>query len=487
MGKRQIGELEPSELVITIIISELATIPMQDREYPLLNIVIAVTVLISLEIFSAAISVKSRTAERVLAGQYNIIVENGVINQCEMKKAQLTISELYEEIRQNGAMDINDVKSGSLEYWLNDGSRKKTAKLSEGCAYILNGRVITAGISDAFKPGAGRVVLADNNNDNVYDVAYVERYSYIMVKSYDPVSETIRDTYHSDFTLNVSEAVCIVKNLDGENADILDIAPGNIYRVIKSADGGYMSLVQIEGEEFTEEEITSKAFEKYSQLDSFGRCGKAVACLGRETMPTEERGEIGMINPSGWHLKKYDCVDGKYLYNRCHLIGFQLSGENANDKNLITGTRYLNIEGMLPFENEVAEYIEKTNNHVMYRVTPVFQGENLLCKGVKMEAYSVEDNGKGVCFNVFCYNAQPSIKIDYGTGESYLTATTTTQIVSDSQDDKEINFILNIKSKKYHSPTCPSINKMAEKNKKAYTGTKADLINNGYTPCQVCN
>ena len=149
-------------------------------------------------------------------------------------------------------MDINDVKSGSLEYWLNDGSRKKTAKLSEGCAYILNGRVITAGISDAFKPGAGRVVLADNNNDNVYDVAYVERYSYIMVKSYDPVSETIRDTYHSDFTLNVSEAVCIVKNLDGENVDILDIAPGNIYRVIKSADGGYMSLVQIEGEEFTD-------------------------------------------------------------------------------------------------------------------------------------------------------------------------------------------------------------------------------------------
>lgn len=239
--------------------------------------------------------------------------------------------------------------------------------------------------------------------------------------------------------------------------------------------------------EFTEEEITSKAFEKYSQLDSLGRCGKAVACLGRETMPTEERGEIGMIKPSGWHLKKYDCVDGKYLYNRCHLIGFQLSGENANDKNLITGTRYLNIEGMLPFENEVAEYIEKTNNHVMYRVTPVFQGENLLCKGVKMEAYSVEDNGKGVCFNVFCYNAQPSIKIDYETGESYLTATTTTQIVSDSQDDKEINFILNIKSKKYHSPTCPSINKMAEKNKKAYTGTKADLINNGYTPCQICN
>lgn len=239
--------------------------------------------------------------------------------------------------------------------------------------------------------------------------------------------------------------------------------------------------------EFTDNEITTKAFEKYSELDYLGRCGKAVACLGRETMPTEERGEIGMIKPSGWHLKKYDCVDGKYLYNRCHLIGFQLSGENANDKNLITGTRYLNIEGMLPFENMVDDYIEQTGNHVMYRVTPIFQGENLLCKGVKIEAFSVEDNGKGVCFNVFCYNAQPSIKIDYETGESYLTATTTTQVDSDSQDAEKVNYILNIKSKKYHSPTCSSINKMAEKNKKDYTGTKADLINDGYTPCQICN
>ena len=143
-------------------------------------------------------------------------------------------------------------------------------------------------------------------------------------------------------------------------------------------------------------------------------------------MPTEERGEIGMIKPSGWKTKKYDCVDGKYLYNRCHLIGFQLSGENANEKNLITGTRELNISGMLPFENLVADYIKETNNHVMYRVTPLFKGNNLLCNGVQIEAFSVEDNGKGVSFNVFCYNAQPSIKINYETGESYLLATTTT-------------------------------------------------------------
>ncbi len=237
--------------------------------------------------------------------------------------------------------------------------------------------------------------------------------------------------------------------------------------------------------EFTNAEITEEAFESYSNLDYRGRCGVAFACLGRETMPTEERGEIGMIKPSGWHLKKYDCVDGKYLYNRCHLIGFQLSAENANDKNLITGTRYLNIQGMLPFENMVADYIDETNNHVMYRVTPVFEGENLLCKGVKMEGYSVEDKGKGICFNVFCYNAQPSVKIDYETGESCLivkpTETTTT-----NTEKIEVTYILNINSKKFHSPDCSSVGKMAEKNKREFNGDRSELINNGYEPCKSC-
>lgn len=239
--------------------------------------------------------------------------------------------------------------------------------------------------------------------------------------------------------------------------------------------------------EFTESEITTKAFEKYSELDNLSRCGVAFACLGIETMPTEERGEIGMIKPSGWHLKKYDCVDGKYLYNRCHLIGFQLSGENANDKNLITGTRYLNIEGMLPFENMVDDYIEETNNHVMYRVTPIFEGDNLLCKGVKMEAYSVEDNGKGISFNVFCYNTQPSIKIDYKTGESYLIVTpTTTPETSNSESNIEATYILNTNSKKFHTPSCSSVNKMSDKNKQSFTGDKNDLIAQGYSACGIC-
>ena len=221
--------------------------------------------------------------------------------------------------------------------------------------------------------------------------------------------------------------------------------------------------------EFTESEITSRAFERYSELDSLGRCGVAFACLGLETMPQEERGEIGMIKPSGWHLKKYDCVDGKYLYNRCHLKGFQLSGENANDRNLITGTRYLNIEGMLPFENMVDDYIEKTNNHVIYRVTPIFEGDNLLCKGVKMEAHSVEDGGKGISFNVFCYNAQPSIKINYKTGESYLMATTTAGTTNKSEDNKDATYILNTNSKKFHYPSCSSVNNMSSKNRKEYS------------------
>ena len=169
---------------------------------------------------------------------------------------------------------------------------------------------------------------------------------------------------------------------------------------------------------FSKKDMTTKAFEKYSELDDLGRCGTAYANVCRETMPTEERGNIGMIKPSGWQTVKYDNVDGKYLYNRCHLIGYQLTAENANEKNLITGTRYLNIEGMLPFENMVADYIDETDNHVLYRVTPIFKGDNLLASGVQMEAYSVEDKGKGVSFNVYCYNVQPGIEINYSDGTS---------------------------------------------------------------------
>lgn len=171
---------------------------------------------------------------------------------------------------------------------------------------------------------------------------------------------------------------------------------------------------------FDKDDLTTQAFEKYSSLDSLGRCGVAYANIGKETMPTEKRGNIGMIKPSGWQIKKYDFIDGKYLYNRCHLIGYQLSGENANEKNLITGTRYMNTEGMLPFENQVADYVQETGNHVLYRVTPVFEGNHLVADGVLMEAMSVEDQGLDIEFNVFVYNVQPGVKIDYATGNSQL-------------------------------------------------------------------
>ncbi len=171
--------------------------------------------------------------------------------------------------------------------------------------------------------------------------------------------------------------------------------------------------------DFTEEDLTLEPFEYYSELDGLERCGAAYANICQELMPTEKREDIGRIKPTGWQSVQYDSVDGKSLYNRCHLIGFQLAGENANEKNLITGTRYMNVDGMLPFENLVADYVKETGNHVLYRVTPVFEGAELVARGVQMEAMSVEDGGEGVYFNVYAYNVQPGIGIDYSTGDNW--------------------------------------------------------------------
>lgn len=170
-----------------------------------------------------------------------------------------------------------------------------------------------------------------------------------------------------------------------------------------------------------ETETTTKSFETYSTLDGLGRCGTVEAAVGEDIMPTKKREAIGQVKPSGWHTVKYDCVNGKYLYNRCHIIGYQLTGENANKKNLITGTRYLNVDGMLPFEDMVADYVKETGNHVMYKVTPIYEGNNLVADGVEMQAYSVEDSGGGVSFHVYCYNVQPGVEIDYSTGDSRLS------------------------------------------------------------------
>lgn len=319
---------------------------------------------------------------------------------------------------------------------------------------------------------------------------------------------------------------------------------------------------------FKKSELTKKTFEKYSDLDELGRCGAAYANVCKETMPTEERGAIGMIKPSGWHTVKYDNVDGKYLYNRCHLIGYQLTGENANEQNLITGTRYLNVEGMLPFENMVADYVENTDNHVLYRVTPIFKGDNLLASGVQMEAYSVEDKGKGICFNVYCYNVQPGITINYADGSSKLSDGTITSVtlnyskyslkvgqsktlvatltpasskekvtwyssnnkiatvssngkvtakkagtvtitaktsnglkatckvtvkakndtsVSSGTTTTGCTYVLNTNTKKFHLPTCSSVDDMKDKNKKEVSCSREEVINMGYEPCKRCN
>lgn len=223
------------------------------------------------------------------------------------------------------------------------------------------------------------------------------------------------------------------------------------------------------------------AFETYSDLDELGRCGVAYANICKELMPTEERGAIGMVKPTGWHTVKYDNVEGKYLYNRCHLIGYQLAGENANEKNLITGTRYLNVTGMLKFEDQVADYVKVTDHHVLYRVTPVFEEDNLVATGVEMEAYSVEDKGEGVSFHVFVYNVQPGIVIDYATGESWPDDSKTTENTGKGQ-----NYVLNTNTHKFHTQNCESVRDIADSNKEVYTGYREDLINMGYEPCKRC-
>ena len=238
--------------------------------------------------------------------------------------------------------------------------------------------------------------------------------------------------------------------------------------------------------QFSNDEITTKSFERYSELDELGRCGYAIACVGKDIMPTEERGAIGQIRPSGWQLVKYDIVDGKYLYNRCHLIGYQLTGENANEKNLITGTRSMNVDGMLPFENTVADYVKKTDNHIMYRVTPIFDGDDLVAKGVQMEAYSVEDNGEGVSFNVFVFNTQPGIEINYGDGTSKADDVADESKQGTETIEKTGEYILNTHTMKFHLKDCPSINNIQENNKESFNGTRAYLIDNGYNACERC-
>lgn len=249
--------------------------------------------------------------------------------------------------------------------------------------------------------------------------------------------------------------------------------------------------------------VAPVSMEYYSDLDDLGRCGVTYACIGTDIMPTEERGEIGNVKPSGWNQNKYPgVIEALYLMNRGHCLGYQLTAENDNPSNLISSTRYMNVDGMLPFENMVADYVKETENHVVYRVTPIFEGDNLLATGVLMEGYSLEDDGDDICFNVFCYNVQPGIYIDYSDGSNYLIEDVTesvpeegTEAESSEEPEPEeepsesagATYILNTNTKKFHYPSCSSVDQMADKNKQEYTGNRDELISSGYDACKRCN
>ena len=252
---------------------------------------------------------------------------------------------------------------------------------------------------------------------------------------------------------------------------------------------------------FSSAELTTKGYEKYSPLDNLKRCGVAIASCGKEIMPgaNEERGSISSIYPSGWNQAKYEGISGGWLWNRCHLIGWQLSAENANRENLITGTRYMNISGMLPFENMVADYIRETGNHVAYRITPIYKGNNLVCSGVQMEAYSIEDNGDGIEFNVYCYNVQPGININYADGSSSSQngsnnttssskpTTSVEENTNTNQNTGSTKYVLNTNTKKFHYPTCGSAGRIAAKNYAESNESRDALISKGYSPCGNCD
>ena len=256
--------------------------------------------------------------------------------------------------------------------------------------------------------------------------------------------------------------------------------PENTLPQIPAYSGEPFAVLEDNMPRFSLEDYVTKSYETYGDLDALNRCTYTVACIGRDLMPTQERENIGMVRPTGWVTAKYDFVDGKYLYNRCHLIGFQLTGENANERNLITGTRYMNVQGMLPFENMVADYIKETGNHVLYRVIPVFEGNNPLASGVTMEAWSVEDNGEGICFYVYAYNVQPGVEIDYTTGESRLAE----PVVGEGEDVK--TYVVNTGSGKFHDGTCPQTISIKPENKESFETTRSQMLAWSFVPAGCC-
>ena len=249
--------------------------------------------------------------------------------------------------------------------------------------------------------------------------------------------------------------------------------------VIPVWDGEPWLIVDDNTPGFTEADLTTEAFERYSALDALGRCGSAYACVSQALLADENRGSLASVTPTGWVNREYDFIDGKYLYNRCHLLGFQLTGNDASKRNLITGTRYLNIQGMLPYENQVADHVKENGHHVLYRVTPRFRENELVCRGVQMEAYCVEcGSDDPFMFHVFCYNVQPGVLIDYETGESEFSEI--------GLNSEKKTYILNTASKKFHDPKCANAESISDKNREKIKCTREELIYRGYEPCGIC-
>ncbi len=295
-----------------------------------------------------------------------------------------------------------------------------------------------------------------------------------------PLADPLQADYNGDGTVNTADVRAVLLAVVLEETPSVYVPP---YLTAASYSGEPYCVLYDNQPRFTsEEKVLTDAFEQYASRDSLGRCGVAFANLSTALMPDEERESISSVTPSGWHNKSYDFVSGGWVYNRSHMIGFQLAGEQANADNLITGTRYLNTEGMLPFENMVADYIKETEHHVLYRVTPVFIGDDLLAQGVIMEAWSVEDGGEGICFCVFCYNVQPGVVFDYATGDNHAADEL-------PEDDAVVvvTFVLNTQSKKFHLPTCRYATSIKEENRQEYGGNRESLLADGYSPCGTCD
>ena len=333
-------------------------------------------------------------------------------------------------------------------------------------------------------------LIGDVNSDQKIDIrdATTLQMYLARLKSLNPIELQNADT-NGDGCVSISDATHIQYYLAGFIDELQTTTHSVSLSEIPECTTSPYFIINNNTPFFTDTEKTiTYSFEYYSPTDNLGRCQTAYANIGLDLMPSESREDISSVYPSGWKYNgisnnhKYDIISTSngYIYNRCHLIGFQLAGENANEKNLITGTSYFNTTGMLPFENLIDDYVEETKNHVLYRVTPMYYEKDLVAKGVLMEAWSVEDNGDGICFNVFCYNVQPGIEINYNTGQNYLKD-------NDNPPDVEtIIYILNTNSKKFHLTTCSSISKINEKNKAEYIGLKSDLLLQDYAPCGIC-